>query len=42
MGLIEDEDFETIAGRSKNGSFAKIAGVVYAVVAGCVDFDYVE
>jgi hypothetical protein len=41
MGLIEDKDLEAVAGRSKNGSFAKIAGVIDAIVAGSIDFDYV-
>jgi hypothetical protein len=41
VGLIEDKNLEAVSSRGKDGSFSKIAGVVYAVVAGCVDFDYV-
>jgi hypothetical protein len=41
MGLIEDEYLEAVASRSKNGSFAKIAGVIDAIVAGSIDFDNV-
>jgi hypothetical protein len=39
--LIQDENFETVAGRGKDGALAKITGVIDTVVAGRVDFDYV-
>jgi hypothetical protein len=42
VGLIEDEDFESVAGRGKDGAFAKVARVVDTVVASRVDLDYVE
>ena len=39
VGLIENEDFVAVASRGKSRTFAKVAGVVNTVVAGCVDFD---
>jgi hypothetical protein len=39
VSLVEDEDFVAVAGRSKGGTFAQIAGIVNTVVAGGVDFD---
>jgi hypothetical protein len=39
--LIEDKNLEAVAGRGKDGALSQIAGVVYTVVAGSVDFNYV-
>jgi hypothetical protein len=39
--LIEDKNLEAVAGRSKDGALAQIAGVVYTVVACRVDFNNV-
>jgi hypothetical protein len=39
VGLIQDENFEAIACRSKDGALAQIAGIVNTVVAGRVNFD---
>jgi hypothetical protein len=39
VGLIQDENLEAVAGRSEDGTLAKIAGIVNTVVAGRVDFD---
>jgi hypothetical protein len=42
VGLIEDEDLEAVSSWGKDCSLAKIAGIVDSVVAGSIDFDYVE
>jgi hypothetical protein len=39
VSLVENEDFVAVAGRREGCSFAKIASIVNAVVAGGVDFD---
>jgi hypothetical protein len=42
VSLIQDEYLEPVAGRSKDCALAKIAGIVNSIVAGRVNFDYVE
>jgi hypothetical protein len=42
VGLIEDEDLEAVPGRSEDSPLTKFAGVINAVVAGGIDFDYVQ
>jgi hypothetical protein len=42
VGLIQDENLEAVASRSEDGTLAKIAGIVYTVVAGSVDFDDIK
>ena len=42
MGLIENEDFVAITRRRENSAFAKIPGIINAVVAGGIDFHDVE
>ena len=42
VGLVEDEDLESIAGGGEGGALAQIAGVVDAVVGGGIDLDDVE
>jgi hypothetical protein len=39
--FIEDKNLETVAGRSKDCALAKIAGIIYTVVAGGIYLDYV-
>ncbi|MEY4648701.1 MAG: hypothetical protein RL009_1117 [Actinomycetota bacterium] len=41
VGLVENEDFVSVASRCENRAFAKVAGIVNTVVASSVDFDYV-
>jgi hypothetical protein len=41
VGLIENEDLESISGWSKDCSLTKISGIINTVVAGCVNFYYV-
>ena len=42
MGLIEDEDLVPITGRGIDRALTQVAGIVDAVVAGCVDLHDVE
>ena len=42
VGLIDDEDLVPVAGRGKSCTFAKVAGVFDAAVAGRVDLDDVK
>ena len=42
MGLIEDEDLETVPGRSENGSFSEVSGVINTVVAGGIYFNHIQ
>ena len=32
VGLVEDEDLETVSGRGKDGAFTEVSGVVNTVV----------
>jgi hypothetical protein len=38
VGLVEDENLETIASRGKDCALTKITGVVHTVVRSCVNF----
>jgi hypothetical protein len=40
--LIQNKDFEPVAGWREDCSFAQVAGIVDAVVRSRVDFDYVK
>jgi hypothetical protein len=42
VGFVEDEDLVAIACGREDRPFPQVAGVVDAVVAGCVDLDHVE
>jgi hypothetical protein len=39
VGLIQDENLESVAGRGEDGALAKVTGIVNTVVAGSIDFD---
>jgi hypothetical protein len=42
VGLIENENFETITCGGIHSPLAEIPGIVNAVVAGGIDFDNIE
>src|SRR5699024_4389642 len=42
VGLVDDEDLVTVAGRGEGRAFAQVAGVFHAAVAGRVDFDDIQ
>jgi hypothetical protein len=42
VGLIQDEDFEAITSWSKNCSFSKVSGIIYTVVRGSINFNYIQ
>jgi hypothetical protein len=42
MGLIEDEDLETVPCRSENGAFSEVSGVIDTVVAGGINLNHIQ
>jgi hypothetical protein len=42
VGLIQDEDLEAIARWCKDCSFSKVPGIIYTVVRGSINFNYIQ
>jgi len=42
VGFIENEDFVAISGRSKHRSLPQVSGIIHTVVAGRINFDYIQ
>jgi hypothetical protein len=42
VSLIEDKDFEAVAGWGKECSFTKVTGIINTVVRSCVDLNDIE
>jgi hypothetical protein len=42
VSLIEDKDFEAVAGWGKECSFTKVTGIINTVVRSSVNFNYIQ
>jgi hypothetical protein len=42
VGLIQDENLESVAGRGEDGALTKVTGIINTVVARSVNFDDVQ